>query len=63
MLFWMMPDSGSNTKKDFENFLLPFKKANPGINIKVEYITRHNLWNKLFLLRFEKNTRTVARYY
>ncbi|MGB2579820.1 ABC-type glycerol-3-phosphate transport system substrate-binding protein [Elusimicrobium simillimum] len=55
MLLWMMPDSGSNTKKDFESFIKSFKSKNPDIQVRVEYITRHNLWNKLFLMRFENS--------
>lgn len=53
MLFWMMPDSGPNTKEDFEGFLEQYKKENPKEEIRVEIFTRHNLWDKLFLLRFE----------
>jgi len=53
MLFWMMPDSGPNTRQDFENFLAAYRKDRPKEEIRVEYFTRDNLWRKLFLMRFE----------
>jgi ABC-type glycerol-3-phosphate transport system substrate-binding protein len=56
MLFWMMPDSGSNTKKDFEAFIAPFKKENPDIKIDIKIYTRQTLWNKLFSLVFEDSS-------
>jgi len=50
-----MPDSGPNTKEDFDAFLEPYRKANPKEDIKVEFFTRDHLWRQLFLMRFEDN--------
>ncbi|WP_428897740.1 ABC-type glycerol-3-phosphate transport system [Parelusimicrobium proximum] len=53
MLFWMMPDSGSNTLQNIESFLDGFKKEYPGIDVRVEVFTRQHLWTKLFNLIFD----------
>ncbi|WP_424246070.1 ABC-type glycerol-3-phosphate transport system substrate-binding protein [Elusimicrobium posterum] len=59
MLFWMMPDSGPNTKEDFTGFIENYKKKFPGEDIRVEILTRHNLWDKLFLMRFETDASKI----
>lgn len=56
MKFWMMPDSGSNTRRDFEDFLKEFEEIHPEIEVNVEVFTRNTLWKNLFHLIFEPSS-------
>jgi len=51
MIFWMMPDGATRTQQMMDDFLKPFKKANPDIDIKITVINRHTLWGKIFTLK------------
>ena len=51
MILWMMPDGATRTQEMINNFLEPFKKANPDIPIEIRVINRRTLWAKIFTLK------------
>jgi len=51
MIFWAMLDSGASTADNFEELIKEFKKEYPKIPVKLNIITRRDMWKSIFLFK------------
>ena len=52
MILWVMPDSGAQTKADYQKLVERFKQEYPKAEINVQVFTRNVLWKQVFMLKY-----------
>jgi len=54
-----MPDSGAQTKTDYQKLVARFKKEYPDAELTVQVFTRNVLWKKIFMLKYPTAQETI----